>query len=236
LDSFSVALYQNFQFCGISARTIEFQLFFISFSAICSDAGPIDARWFAKGELLWKRLPTNSSYVPDGDRPVVVIIDDGALGDVCYAIHEDGYAPITLAPEPLNSSGLKLIVNDAHAGPRMVGGHIWASSEYYVLHLQFCDYPIVLGKELAGGLPADLPVLISRFFGFDADLLGIFLVGMQADATFLAETKIKNNSTLTDAIAAMNSVMQRNFLRWTRCASSGRSADLPPLVTGLIGI
>jgi hypothetical protein len=116
-------------------------LSFTFLTAICAEPGPIDPRWFAKGELYWKRLPTNKGFVPDGDRAVLAIIHDGALGDVCYATHPNGYAPATLAVDSFNAggSGLKIVVDDAHAGPRMTGGHIFSTSEYDVVHLQFRD-------------------------------------------------------------------------------------------------
>jgi hypothetical protein len=94
----------------------------------------------------------------------------------------------------------------------MVACHLLAFLKNDVIHLQFRNYPIILGKDLAGGQPQDIPELITQFFGFDAGLLSIVLVGVQVDAACLARIK---KTTLSDALMAINSVMPRTFSCWT---------------------
>ncbi len=123
-----------------------------------------------------------------------------------------------------------LVLDMSNTGGRIKGCHIWGSDcEYPVLHLQIKDYTFILGYDMKGGLPKNFPSLIREWFrGQNIGLIAIILVGLQAEATVLAESHLPGVE-MGHAIHAARFIMSQYAKNWELDNGS-------PLLVGLIGV
>jgi hypothetical protein len=122
----------------------------------------------------------------------VVFINDGSLGRLVVASRLGLFAAVTLGEEPDLPCEPRFELDLSIAGGCINGGHIWGSEcEYDVIHLQMKDHPFLLGYDMKGGLPKCVPSMIRKVFAAkNIQFVAIVLIGLQADATVLAESHL----------------------------------------------
>jgi hypothetical protein len=122
----------------------------------------------------------------------IAVIEDGSLGRLIVASRLGLFAAVTLGEEPENPGEPRFELDLANTGGRINGGHIWGSEcEYGVMQFQLKDHPFLFGYDMKGGLPKNIPSMIRKFFAAKKiQLIAIVLVGLQADATVLAESHL----------------------------------------------
>jgi hypothetical protein len=160
----------------------------------------------------------------------VVIVDDGALGKLAVSSRLSLYSAAKLGTDPSMPGEILLVGDMSNTGGRIKGCHIWGSEcEYPVIHLQMKDYPLILGYDMKGGLPKNFPSLIREWFrGQNIGIMAIILVGLQADATVLAESNLPGVE-MGHAIQAAKFVMSEYAANW-------EMDNCNPLLVGLIGV
>jgi hypothetical protein len=160
----------------------------------------------------------------------VAFIEDGCMGRLIIASRLGLFASVTLGEEPDNPGEPRFELDVSQPGGRINGGHIWGSEcEYGVMQFQLKDHPFLFGYDMKGGLPKCIPTMIRKFFAAQKiQLVAIVLMGLQADATVLAESHLPGVE-MRHVLNATRFVVSEYAAVWERDNGS-------PVHVGLIGV
>jgi hypothetical protein len=190
----------------------------------------------------WDQMEPSLSLDELRNNKFVIIVDDGVTkghsNALSLASAPHHYAQCTFTKNEQGEENLVLLPPDRNNPCKIIdGAHLFADSEFLVIHICMPKTPIFLGDNKTAGVTERFVGQVAQLFGASVGvkLLGVMMVGLQADCKFLTKQKLAAPMTVGTVQQALTRKMKELAAGWNEICR-GESSDLPPLAVGILGV
>jgi hypothetical protein len=172
----------------------------------------------------------------------VLVVDDGVTKghshalSIASALHL--YAQCAFRKNGQGEEELVLLPQDPTNPCKIINGaHLFADSEFLVIHICMPKTPIFLGDMNTEGVTGRFVGQVCQLFGANIGfkLLAVIMVGFQADCKFLTKHGHGAPMTVGTVELALKRKIKELGVAWNdTCRVEGD--ELPPLAVGVLGV
>ena len=179
----------------------------------------------------------------------LLIVDDGVTRGKSNALSLASnlglYAQCTFGKNEDGEEELKILQptqkeRDSDQLPKVIcAGHLFEDSEYRTIHICLPKIPIFFGNSDNSGLTENFIDQVSKLLGVQIGpkLIGVILVGLQADCKQLARTNFEEQSVTVQTLqTALGRKIRELSQAWNTVCRAKNTDKMPPLAVGVIGV
>jgi hypothetical protein len=148
------------------------------------------------------------------------------------------YAQCAFKKNEQGEEELVLLVQDPTNPCKIINGaHLFADSEFMVIHISMPKTPIFLGDTKTEGLTSRFIGQVAQLFGASIGfkVIAVLMVGLQADCKFLTKHRHAAPMTVGTVELALKHKVKELGVAWNDICRV-EDDELPPLAVGVLGV